>query len=390
MKIAIRQKRRLTVEDIDPETGVLAISEMADQAFERGECLLAAELAAIAINTLDAVEFFAWRNKELAKKEKKGIFEKMELLADDDLTASVLTRRLTVIVKKAKHEDTILGSAKIVDHFCSDPNTRETFREALRSRNVPFESPELKRLRAVFGAARSDPGKNELLDELIDQTIEDDDRLYQYVNFIIAKGAYARALDIVQKKRKHFFERSWCLWDEKECEILEKLGDIESVRKKRNFAAFEIEVRDEDYFRNYDEMKRLCPEDEWNSIQDSMIEDMKRNPSGAYSMRYIKFLSRERQIPELYQICQKHPICFGEAYEALHATYSDSEDELFEKFILALALTGNTQTVYKRVCAELRTFQKRGFDIERVKAKLVAKYPNRPNLEEMLKDLPRA
>jgi hypothetical protein len=387
MKMAIRQKRRLNNFDIAAETGVMAISALGDEALENGDLKLASKLQSIAADTLDAIQNLAWRNKGLAAKERTAVFAKLAALAAaDPAIAKETASNLSLVVAKAKHEDTILCSAKIAELAKRDKKVYEMFSKSLSWRSIPFESAGIKRARRIFEAFRLD-SKDELLNDLIN-TKTDDDRLFGYVDFLAAKGDIEKALDICEKRRKLLFKKGRSLnWDEKQCQIFEQAGNIKGIQEIRELVAFEEKIKDDDYFRNYDKMKAAYAGKDWKKIEEKMIQSMKGDTPGSYGARYIKHLVREGKTEELYQICASDPIHLGEAYEALLPVYGDKLNDLFGDYIFALARSSTKPIVYKLICEQLLACGKRGVDAAKIRRELVERYPNRRQFKEALEDL---
>ncbi|MDR1642411.1 MAG: hypothetical protein LBT59_22200 [Clostridiales bacterium] len=385
MKLAIRDRRSLNIGDVKGKTGIMAISMMGDEAYQDGNIGMAADLQSIALDALDSMENLAWANKYYAKREKKAIFEKLDALAE--LAQPDVGKRMisvfTSVAKQACCQDTILGLIN-----SAGPLGRE-YREWISTfvkliseeRNMPLHSDEHKEaMLALYALADAKAGAERIKDS--------NDRYYELrvIDMLAESGDLRTAIVSCTKKLEQYKTADWG-W--KLCALYEKMGDKAGLRATREEMAFNMNLTDDEYFENLGLMKELYTELEWKYIETSLVWEMKGKTSNpqVYQPRYIRFLKLKGDSEQLFKACSLQPEIFDDVFRILSPNYSAAElNDMFRRYIIGIVQEGNTKT-YLKVCEQLKSYHKLGFDANSARQGIVEAFARRPALVKMLGEL---
>jgi hypothetical protein len=383
MKRTVKEKRKISMQDINPGTGIMAISAMGDREFWKGNLFLAADLQSIALDTLDSAQSLAWRHKDYASREKGKIIEKLEAIAREagPVEGKRMMEVFSDLVAQAMHQDTILGVSKVARHFCHDLATRDSFLELLDSRSAMFESPEMKEAKLAIALCANESG----VSKFFEKSRRDNYYKLKHVDYLVSKGELGKALELCESGDGSF------AWAEKTCEVLEKMGDSGSLRKERERIAFDLDVTDDEYFCNFDKMKPLYSSEEWKYIEEGLVREMKGKKFSyeTCSARYVRYLKRKGSVDALYMICFYQPNLFDDLYDVLRSAYKKETQFLLEKFMLWKAQFDGNDVRCKEICALLEKYHGNGLEVSSVIAKLLEKHSRRKTLVRVLSDLKR-
>ncbi|MDR1639671.1 MAG: hypothetical protein LBT59_08255 [Clostridiales bacterium] len=381
MKKAVKAKRKLYMHDINTVTGIMAISVMGIKAFEKKSLYPAAVLQSIALDALDSMQCLAWRNKDFAKDEKPVVLKRLEQIVNEaDAVAGM--RMIDVfadVIRQARYEDTILGTARIALKFCHEKRARDRILDILESRNIMLESEEMKEVKVAIAIC----DKTSSLDDYFEKHKSDSFYQFKYVDYLADKGKFEKALEICESGEA-------CNgWAEKQCEVLEMKGDRQGLRKAREHIAFDLEVSDDTFFKNFNEMKSLYTSEEWKYIEAGLVREMKgtKFSYATCGPRYVRYLKQIGNADDLYMICFYQPELFDDLFDTLSNAYLKQLPPLFEKYMLWKAQFDGNEARYKEICSLLEKYRAKGLDISSAISKLIERHSRRKSLVRALSEL---
>jgi hypothetical protein len=382
IKLAVKLKRTIAVHDINPETGVLALSAMGDEAYEKGELGLASDLHAITLDILDSIESLAWRGKDMAKNAKLEVLERLDAIAElaDMETGKRMAVVLVDVIEQAKRQDTILGAAKAAQPLCrQDPECQRKFMDALEGLLIPFESREMKEARLEIASCAGSKAR----DEFLRRNMKDP---YFELRSVDVLASLDKAAEICWNKLR--VQNSY-EWGCKLCELLERKGDKEGLRKAREEIAFNMSLTDEEYFSNFDKMKELYTPEEWKYIEAGLVWELKGKTScpRIFNPRYVAYLKRAENMEELFRACALQPELVEDLFEPLSLCYRVELGEIYENYIFELAKRAASYKNDKSVVGALKMYHKFGFDAESVRQRLVEKHKKRRVFARKLEEI---
>jgi hypothetical protein len=386
LKEALHRKRIFDTRDV---SSISDIAMMADDAARQGDLRLAADLEIIALDAFDSLDNLAWRGKGIASKEYDLVTAKLAVITNGLRENQFLSKHLmdayVSAIKQARHEEAVYSLSKLALPICQSGQNRQKLKTLLSSIKIHLECDDMKELRLIIAAN----GEKRAMEAFLLAKIDED--LYyksRYVDLLIESKSYMQAISICleEEEEDEDYGYDW-EWAEKHCNVLEKMGDMKRLREQRELMFnYMTEVDDADlYFENYDKLKKICSDKELKSVEMRFVNALK-GPGYTYANKnelYELFLEEQGRISELYQIAASQLDRLPELYEKLIPEFKEEADRLVEEFIFEKAKPigrANYEIVYE--C--LWRFKEKGADVESVRKKLVAKYPNRSILLSMI------
>ncbi|MDR1639673.1 MAG: hypothetical protein LBT59_08265 [Clostridiales bacterium] len=390
LKITVSRTRILEIADIEPETGIMAISVFGEEALQNDKVLLAAKLQALALDALDSTQNLAWRGKGRAMIGKAAVFSNLEKVVNavsDQETGSKILDVLINTLNQAKHPDTILSLANLSMALCKDDMSWSLLKKALTKARIHLPSDKVMDARVMAEIQ----GDREAFGAMLKKRFHESAYFkVGYIDYLIGQESYREALracDEEEEDREYryiqFPEIQW-RWYERRCIIFDRLGDKEKVRGLREAMAFDFpETADtpEDYLRNCAELKKLCPKEDWDIIAERLgarISDPKI---------YAEFLWQEGKIQELCDLCDKNLDMILRFYERLALEHKQKADELAEAYIWEQAEPADNTDDFARVCKRLLELSDLGANAKSLRIMLSQQYPERTAFINMLNEL---
>ncbi|MDR1705843.1 MAG: SWIM zinc finger domain-containing protein, partial [Clostridiales bacterium] len=129
-------------------------------------------------------------------------------------------------------------------------------------------------------------------------------------------------------------------------------------------------------FEYYEKFKAIYTAGEWPGILNRLLDDLEKNPHGAYT----KILIQEDLKPRLLLYCHKYLNTLPQLYKHLLPDYKSEVGEMFKKIIAAQAGRASNRRDYKDVCGVIKHYGTAcgKAAAKEIKLALMEKYPRRP------------
>jgi hypothetical protein len=347
------------VQASDTQSGLAAIRRLGDEALENKDARTALELHFLCLKNLGIAYSFTYRDYAIEKEIALSIGRLSVFLeaskADrslEELLLSSLKDMLALFSNDSKNLEKLL---EIGIELNRNPENWEAIDEMLDSAKIP------NKMLAYQNAKLRGKG-----DEYLEKHYQEE-LLYRsaLVDKCLEKGDFARAESLCRDIAQKDFVDKWIF-------SLNKLGDVNAIKK---YCEERLRVKE---FAYYDELKALCSEEEWKGL----IESVLANTSDIDFK--IGVFQRENRKQELLDVCRQEPKRIVELCKDLVPEFKAEALDIYSSYIIKETVGSRTSSAYAFIRELIDKFAAEGGNRDLLVLLLMAKYPKRIKMHEIL------
>ncbi|WP_248762924.1 hypothetical protein [Paenibacillus sp. ATY16] len=141
-------------------------------------------------------------------------------------------------------------------------------------------------------------------------------------------------------------------------------------------------------YEYYRDLKRICPPQEWETVEHRILEQLKSSSSRSWKAQtlYTHILVEEKKTARLLEYVRSNKSEITEYYPLLIGEFADEVYSLFVDWIKISAAHASNRKQYKKLCGTIKHLAKAGgiTPAKQIVEQLLRDYPSRSALREEL------